>query len=589
MDVSSMLDVWDYVSLTAVIGISTIAGVYQIYTARKETNPSKFLVHTPVGVLPLILSHVATHLSAISLLGFPAEIYRNGLTFVIQALSVVISAPFAVFLFVPVLFKLNKASVFEYLELRFGKPIRTCMSIAFITQEVLICGIVIYAPSLALNQVIGIHLWTSAITIVAAAVIYTSLGGIKAVIWADAGQCVVMISVYLLIIIKGIIDVGGANVVWDRLKEGDRSQIFIWSSNPHSQYSFWTLAIGLSIQYTWINSFNQSFVQRYQSNKTLIKAQLTLFGGAVGAALFYILLGIGGAVMYAYYYNCDPLLSGKIKQGDQATVLFAVQVLSFCKGMSGLFIGAIMCATLSTVSSMINSVTIITLKDVVTLIKPNLSEQSTKTLSRTFVAFYGLLALGTALLAENLGGILIATISIDGITGGACFAVFTTGMLLPWVHSKGVLIGYVISLILPLWAFIGGKLTALSSSQAPISIDGCSNWTIGLNTSTTSSNFNVTTPTTESSLLHQFYGTSAMWYTSWCVVVGVTVSVIASKLIGFQDPNKVNSDLIFPFVKHFIHKQNQQSAIAKEVQTDNLTADANCPLMNNKEEHQIKD
>ncbi|GAB6028002.1 hypothetical protein CHUAL_002229 [Chamberlinius hualienensis] len=399
------LDIWDYVSLTGIVVFSTAVGLYHIFTARKVKNTNQFLVSSyDLGIGPLVLSIVASFFSSISFLGVPVEIYTYGMSFSLMSLSTMLFAPIGMYLFLPVFFKLDKPSIFAYLELRFGKLFKLVMSIMWTIRNILNLGLCLYGPALALNQVTGIHLWILVIIIGIVCIIYTSLGGIKAVVWADSIQCFVMIAVYIVIIVKGTIDVGGMNAVWDKIKEGKRDEVFIWSSSPNSKYSFWTLAIGGSSYLFSLMTLNQTFMQRYLSNKSLKRAQLTYVLGCVGVTIFYFVVMLGGVVMYAYYHKCDPKLNGQIKYADQLMPLFAVEALSFCKGLSGLFLGGIMCATLSTLSSALNSLAAITLTDYVKAIKPNLSEKNSMRAAKLLVIIYGVIGIAVVAIAENLGG-----------------------------------------------------------------------------------------------------------------------------------------------------------------------------------------
>ncbi|GAB6028000.1 hypothetical protein CHUAL_002227 [Chamberlinius hualienensis] len=558
MSAVSQLDIWDYVSLSVVVLASSSVGLYQVYSARKISDTNRFLItNSNTGLAPLILSTVSTYISAITLLGFPAEIYTNGLSFSIQVLANTISIPLGMYLFLPVVYNLHPTSVFEYVERRFGKVLSTFMTFTFIAEKIMICGIMIYAPSLALNQVTGIHLWASTIAIVVGAVIYTAMGGIKAVIWADAGQCIVMLGTFILIAIKGINDVGGLNVVWGRSKQGHRSDIFIWSSSPYSKYSFWTLAVGMSIHFTYSTTLNQFNMQRYLSNKTLKRAQINYAGAALCTSALFILLSLGGITMYAYYDNCDPLLSRQITRRDQLMVLFAMEILSFCPGLPGLFIGAIMCATLSSITSLLNSMTALTVKEIV-YFKPEMSGETTKKLSKILVVWFALLSIAAAIMADNFGGLIESAYSIEGIHGGASFVVYTIGMLLPWVHLKGVVVGFMCSTILPIWVTIGSKFVTIGIHQAPLSIENCVNMTY-------IHSLNIT-QTTETSLLHYFYSIPAQWYISWCLVTGIAASLIASMVIGFQSPKNVDANLLFTFIRRYF--KSKQFAVESQLHSN---------------------
>ena len=87
-------------------------------------------------------------------------------------------------------------------------------------------SIVLYAPALALNAVTGLSKWTSITSVGLVCTLYCAIGGIKAVIWTDLFQSILMFTAMIIIIIKGTLDVGGVDVVWERSRLSNRLQFF---------------------------------------------------------------------------------------------------------------------------------------------------------------------------------------------------------------------------------------------------------------------------------------------------------------------------------------------------------------------------
>ncbi len=87
-------------------------------------------------------------------------------------------------------------------------------------------SIVLYAPALALSAVTGLSKWFAIISVGLVCTLYCTIGGIKAVLWTDVFQSLLMFAAMIIIIIKGTLDVGGVDVVWQRALEGQRIQFF---------------------------------------------------------------------------------------------------------------------------------------------------------------------------------------------------------------------------------------------------------------------------------------------------------------------------------------------------------------------------
>jgi len=93
-------------------------------------------------------------------------------------------------------------------------------------QMILYMGVVLYAPALALSAVTDLSKWTAIISVGLVCTLYCVTGGIKAVLWADVFQSVLMFLALIMVIVKGTLDVGGPRVVWDSASKGKRLQFF---------------------------------------------------------------------------------------------------------------------------------------------------------------------------------------------------------------------------------------------------------------------------------------------------------------------------------------------------------------------------
>ncbi|GAB6024079.1 hypothetical protein CHUAL_008793 [Chamberlinius hualienensis] len=554
----AQLDLWDYVTIALCVVLTSIPGVYYSVRRKKNAELKEFLaVNTKINFIPIILSAAATNLSAISILGLPPEAYNNGMSFIMWSFTTFLVIPMAVYLFIPVYFKINKSSIYEYLEMRFNTATRIFAALIMAIQVIFLTATGIYAPALAINQVTGLNLWVIVGVTGSASIIYTAIGGFKAVVWTDSFQFLVMTFAILLILIKGTVDVGGVNVIWERLVSGNRSQWLIWSESPHSAYTVWVFIIANPFQKIGYMVLNQSMMQRYLSNSTLKKAQTSAAVVLCTVIVYATIEILIGFVIYASYYDCDPLLNGQLKKRDQIIALFSVQILAFAKGLSGIFIGGLLCASISTVSSNINSLAIITISDFVTPFKSDLSEKCLLRLSKILVVIFGCGCTALVALIEKQSGLMPVFFSVISLASSPVITLVFTAMLIPWVNTKGALVGFFASMILPLWAWIGKATSSIAVSHAPFSIEGCStNFTMNVNQTLVFYSNNI-----EKTYLEQFYSCHPFWYTIWSLTVGILVSLIVSKLTGFEKISEVNPDLFFPFVRNFIIRKNSRLSI----------------------------
>ncbi|GAB6024080.1 hypothetical protein CHUAL_008794 [Chamberlinius hualienensis] len=548
------IGIWDYVAIAVCLFLTSFIGIYYSFRKKRSTDLREFLVvNRNMSIWPLMFSAVATHLSASGILGYSAEAYVNGMAFVFWPVGVLLTIPFANYLFIPVFYRLNKTTIYEYLEMRFSTVIKLYASILVGIQLMIFTAIAFYAPALALSQVTGIDLWTIVLIASGVSIVYTALGGFKAVIWTDTCQFVLMVAIVLFILIKGIIKIGGPGVVWSRLITGERADIFIWKENRNTQHTFWTMIIGNTYQRVAKTLLSQPMMQRFLSNRNIEQAKRSYIGVTVGVAVYYWIEISIGLIIFAYYHKCDPLLNDDIKKYDQLLPLFAIDILSFLNGLTGVFIAGLLCASISSVSSNLNSLATIVISNFVTPLKPNLSEKTLMNLSKVLVAVIGVIC--TALVALIMTTRIVKiTFDVFGLGSGPIVLLFTIGMLLPWINLKGATTGLIASMIVPWWSFIGRMITQPPSAHAPYSIEECTNVTMAANQTLI-----LYSKVTTGDYLQQFYSINPLWFPIWSFVIGLTVAAIVSKFTGFQDITQVNPDLFFPFVRNYIIKRQSQS------------------------------
>lgn len=175
-----------------------------------------------MSILPVAVSLMASFMSAITLLGVSAENYYFGMQFVIINIAYFLATPIASRLYLPVFFGLQKTSTYEYLELRFGSQIRMLASLTYTLQMLLYNGIVLYAPAIVLESVTGLDRIISILVVGLACTFYSTLGGMKAVLFTDLLQSLLMFAAVLSVVVFSAVQVGGFGQIFVRAREGGR-------------------------------------------------------------------------------------------------------------------------------------------------------------------------------------------------------------------------------------------------------------------------------------------------------------------------------------------------------------------------------
>ncbi|XP_072308205.1 sodium-coupled monocarboxylate transporter 1 [Eucyclogobius newberryi] len=527
--------VWDYVIFAGIILVAAGIGLFQAIRGRKETTSDEFLLGgRQMTAVPVAMSLTASFMSGITVIGTPAEAYSFGTAFWLFGFSYAIMSIVTAELFVPVFYRLGVTSAYEYLELRFSRPIRIIGTSMYIVQTALYTGLVIYAPALALNQITGLDLWGVLVATGAVCIIYCTLGGLKAVIWTDVLQMVVMLVGFLAVIARGAVLQGGLNQVWEDAREGGRLNTFDFDPDPRKRHSFWTIIIGGSIMWTSIYSINQSQVQRYISCKTLGHAKMSLYVNMIGLWVTVSLAMLSGLTMYSVYKKCDPLTNGDVNTSDQLLPYLVMDILAEYPGIPGLFVAAAYSGTLSTVSSSINALVAVTMEDFIVPLWKNITQRQVTWLNMGLSVFFGALCIGMAGVASSLGSVLQAALSIFGMISGPLLGLYLLGMFFHTPNSMGSLSGMIIGLVLTLWVGIGAQIyppTADKTLPLPVTTVGC-NSTLNQNHTTqepwTSAVPMTTLPPVRPPLADFWYSLSYLYF----AVLGVVVTIVSGFLIS---------------------------------------------------------
>ncbi|MGH0141655.1 UNVERIFIED_CONTAM: hypothetical protein FKN15_010468 [Acipenser sinensis] len=504
---------WDYVVFAALFVVSSGIGIFFAVKERKKASSREFLVGgKQMSCVPVALSLTASFMSAVTVLGAPSEVYRFGGAFVLFGFSYSMVVLFTAELFVPVFYRSGITSTYEYLELRFNKTVRIAATFIYIIQTIVYTGVVVYAPSLALNQVTGFNLWGSVFATGIVCTFYCTLGGLKAVVWTDAFQMVVMVLGFLTVLIQGTIVNGGVTSAWEKAEAGSRLGVFD-----------------------------------------------ALYLNLIGLWVILVCAVFSGLLMFAYYRNCDPWTAGFVSAPDQLMPYFVMDILGSLPGLPGLFVACAFSGTLSTVAASINALATVTYEDLVKNCFKNLSDRLDTWISKGLCIVFGVACTSMAVAASQMGGVVQAALSIHGMCGGPMLGLFSLGILFPWTNWKGAAGGLVMGIAMSFWVGIGGFVYPAGPDKAfplPLSTNSCLllNTTDIISTPAVAS-LNITdiistlapTPAPERPVLADtWYCMSYLYYSA----VGWIATVIAGLLItSVTGPNRgedVNPVLIRP-------------------------------------------
>lgn len=398
------------------------------------------------------MSIFATYVSSISFLGLPGNAFSGNWNSFVFSLSIPLAAIIAAKFFVPFYRNINSISAYSFLEERFGYWARIYAAACYLLTQIARVGSVLYLLALPLNTMLG---WSIPLIIMVtsfAVIIYSVLGGIKAVIWTDAIQGFILIAGALTCVIVLLFNLpGGFSQFIETGIEYHKFSLGSFGANLDSS-TFWVmLAYG-----TFINLQNygidQNYVQRYKSAKNEKSARFSaLFGGLLYLPVSFLFFVIGTALFV--YYNAYPQLLPEGIMGDKVFPHFIVEGLP--AGVTGLLIAAVFAAGMSTVSTSINSSATIILTDFFQRKNQVVSERKNMQILYSTSFLLGILGMAVGLAMMTVKSALDAWWSLAGIFSGGMLGLFLLGYISPKVKGFHALAGVVSGVLLISWLTFG--------------------------------------------------------------------------------------------------------------------------------------
>ena len=412
-----------------------------LWFARKQENNEEFFVGgRNMNWLAVGVSLFATAFSSISFLAYPREAAYESFQFFVAILFIpLVITPLLWWLFVPLYVRLGVISVYEYLEIRFHLALRRLGTVLFAGYAIGWMGSMLYAVGLIMQVVLDLSdtelMWTLA-GVGLFATLYTSLGGVKAVIWTDVLQTLVLGggTVVIFALALGHVEGGWQTVVRIGTEQG-KFQMFNFELDFAERGTFYAAcAFGL-FMYLPGYTTSQVTAQRYVCMSSLAEARRALALHAVVVTLVVLMFFLLGTTLFAYYSQHGGLPDLDKAKQDQIMPLFVVNVLPQI-GLTGLLVAGLFAAAMSTIDSGINSLTAVVVCDWLSGRNPSVR------LSRLLCAVFGVAIVLSALAVPHLAKNVIGMITtVAGTFLGLLLGLFLLGMFVRRANTAGAILG----------------------------------------------------------------------------------------------------------------------------------------------------
>lgn len=451
------------VILIYLVGITLFGCAF--YFTKGSKKDSEFMGGG--GKIPswaIALSIFATLVSSISFLALPAKALLTNWNCYVLSLTIPVAAIIADIWFVPFYRKTASFSAYTYLEERFGSWARIYASACFLIMQSARSGVILFLLALTLKWALGFSCTTIIVVTGVVTMLYSMMGGFKAVIWADAIQSLVLIVGTLVVIAYLVLDMPdglgkGIEMAWDAGKFSLGSLDF----TDWGQETFWvSLFYGIFIN---LQNFgiDQSFTQRYVAAKDLKSARKSAFHGAmlyIPVTFFFIIIGTGLWIFQQTHPGVVP--DSVSSQSDAIYPWYIVNRLP--QGMSGLLIAAIIAAAMSTVAATLNSGATVLLEDYFKKFYPDKSNaKSNIRVLRVCTVALTVFSIGVAVAVMNVKSALTVWWSMQSVLSGGMLGLFLLGIFTKRTTSGQAAIATVLGLFTVIYITFGQEIIPLPS------------------------------------------------------------------------------------------------------------------------------
>ena len=454
------MNIYDYLIVGAYIVFFLGMGYF---FKNNKNSTDYFLGGRSMGWFPLSLSTMATQLSAISFISAPAFVglkMGGGMKWLTFEFAVPLAMLFIMLMIIPPLFRSGVVSIYEFVERRFAPSTRLVLSTVFQLSRALATGVMVYTIALIIQAVLDIEMSYTILIISVITIIYSWQGGMKAVVWGDAIQMILLFGGLLACLIFGYNEL----VASGGLENGfpaERLQVidFNLGIGEGQEYGIWPMLIGGFFLYVSYYGCDQTQAQRMLSakNEKTIR-QLLLANGLLRfpVVLVYCIMGLifGALVTSAPDFMQEIAATTQqhfpedaVNGGIKADLMIPVFIVKYLPhGVIGLLMVVILSAAMSSLSSTVNSLSAVSVEDFFNRGKRKLEGAAYMRTSKLLVIFWGVVCIGCSFLFGGNKSTVIEIINaIGSVFYGPVLVTFLLAIFSKKVNHIGMNAGIIVA------------------------------------------------------------------------------------------------------------------------------------------------
>ncbi|MGW3469206.1 sodium:solute symporter [Saccharopolyspora sp. NPDC000995] len=429
-----------------------------LLSGRQRSSQDYFIGSRQLPWWAVCFSVVATETSTLTVISVPTLAYLGSFTYLQLAIGYLIGRIVVAFVLLPKYYAGNLVSAYEFLGQRFGSGLQGTASVTFLLTRLLADGLRLFATAIPVKvmlAVFGVNMayWQIVLILSVMTVIYTYLGGIRAVVWVDAIQMAVYVGGAVLAAVVLASRLPG-DWMSTAFASGKFELLNFGSSIITNQYAFFTAVIGGAVFAMASHGADQLMVQRLLACRNLRDSQRALIASGVVVFLQFALFLFIGTMLWSLFNGAKPAELGMASK-DELFPQFIVNDLP--PGLSGLMIAGILAAAMSTLASSLNSLSTSTVSDLYQRIsKRKLDDSTILRMGKGWTLVWAVVFVVFASRFSSTDNPVVEVgLSIASYTYGALLGAFLLGLLVKRARQSDALIAFVATIVVVLFFVFG--------------------------------------------------------------------------------------------------------------------------------------
>jgi SSS family solute:Na+ symporter len=432
--------------IVIVVYLVAIAAIGLRLSGRQQSATAYFVGERDLPWWAVCFSVVATETSTLTVISVPGVAYMGAFGFVELAIGYLVGRSLVAWLLLPLYMRGGFVSAYQYLGLRFGAGLQGVASVTFLGTRLLAEGVRLFASAIPIKLLFdAIGVPTSFITIIAVisllTLLYTYVGGIRAVIWTDAIQMSIYVggAAICVLVLLGEVGLGGVGQAY---AAGKFQVLNFTAPMLTSPFNAVAAIVGGAVFGMASHGTDQLMVQRVLACRTLSDGRRAMVGSAVVVGIQFALFSLIGALLWVHLGGKTPAQMG-LRSSDDLFPRFILDELP--PGLSGLLIAGILSATMGSLSSALNSMANSTVAD---LLRNVIRSADGLKVSRLLTVVWAVVMAGFAcLFTDTHSQVVLLGLGIAAYTYGALLGAFLLGLAIPRANQRDAVVAFLATLV----------------------------------------------------------------------------------------------------------------------------------------------